>query len=188
MNAGITLKSAMTACLLGAAMQMAGGLSPVGPLAPGTAHAADAGAFLERLAGEYRGRGTAKLNGRDDAEKVSCKISNRYDASSKALIVKGNCASTQGKSSVSGKMTHQGDSVRGSLFASGESAVTKSEGSVKNGKLTVTTNFVNKTTQRLTRTIQIIQQSGSGFKAQFYVYDNSKKKFEPSGQLSFSGS
>ena len=152
------------------------------------AYADDAGAFLKRLAGEYRGRGNAKINGRDKAENVSCKISNSYDAGAKALTVTGNCASTQAKSSVSGKMTHSGDSVSGSLFTSGEASVTKSSGSVKGGKLTVRTNFVDNTTHQLTQTIQVIRHTGNGFEAEFFVYDNGQKKYEPSGRIRFSGS
>ena len=169
----------------GVAAMLLGGM--VGATAP-AAQAADAGQFLKKLAGDYRGHGTAKLMGRDQAEKVSCKISNRYDAGSKALVVQGNCASTQAKSSVSGKMVHSGDKVSGSLFSTGESTMTKSTGSVTGGKLTVTTNFVDNTTHQLTRTLQVIRASGGGFVADFFVYDNGSGKFESTGKISFSGS
>ncbi|MCB1461552.1 MAG: hypothetical protein KDJ90_03760 [Nitratireductor sp.] len=168
-------------CVVGAMLAIGmGGTMP--------ANAADAGAFLKQLAGNYRGRGSAKLDGRDNTEKVSCQVTNTYDAGSRALTVRGNCASTQAKSSVSGKMVHNGDNVSGSLFASGEVTVTKSSGSVKGGKLTVSTNFSDKTSGKLTRTLQVIRRSGSGFEAEFFTYNYSNKKFERTGSIRFSRS
>ncbi|MEC9342205.1 MAG: hypothetical protein VYD64_00010, partial [Pseudomonadota bacterium] len=156
------MKTRRTAHLILAGTMLATGLNAAMPAAQA---AEAAGQFLKRLEGEYRGRGSAMLPGRDDAEKVTCQLTNHYDADGKTLVVKGKCASAQAKSSVSGKMMHDGDSVSGSLISSAEATVTKSSGSVSGGKLTVTTNFVDNTTGRLTRTLQVIRHAGSGFEA-----------------------
>ncbi|MCG6856471.1 MAG: hypothetical protein LJE67_00220 [Salaquimonas sp.] len=164
---------------------LAGG---IGTAAHSALAADSAGQFLEKLAGEFRGRGTASLPGRDTPEKVSCKISNSYDAATKALVVKGNCASTQAKTTVSGKMVYDGDKVSGSLFTSGESIVTKSSGSVKGEKLTVSTNFSDKVSGKLTRTLQVIRSTSRGFDADFFIYNSSNGKFERAGSIKFTGS
>jgi hypothetical protein len=149
------------------------------------ARADAAGDFLKGLEGTYRGRGSAIIPGREKSERITCQVTNSYQTG--ALVVKGECASTQGKTSVSGKLSHSGEGVSGSFIDAFKGAsVTKSSGTVKGGRLTVSTNFVENGTGQLARTQQIIRKSGSGFKADFFVYDNAAKAYQPSGSISFS--
>lgn len=157
---------------------------------PAQAAAADAaGDFLRAMAGNFRGKGSAKLFGRTDPESIACKLVATFDPGEKALRISGDCASTQGKSAVKGKLSYSGNSVTGSLIGEVDGAtITKSVGTVKGGLLVVTTNFVDNATGNLTRTRQVIQLSDSGFIAQFFTYNNANARFEPAGDLAFSQS
>ena len=118
-----------------------------------------------------------------------CQVENRFDAAAKALVVSGNCASTQAKSTVSGRLSYSGSSVTGALIDSFEGAtVTKSVGTVSDGQLVVTTNFVDNATGNLTRTRQVIRLRDEGFEAQFFIYSNARAAFEPNGSMDFSRS
>lgn len=152
----------------------------------GPAHAADGASFLKELEGSWRGRGSAWLPGRKAPERVTCQVTNRYDGGS--LVVDGECASTQGKTKVSGKLTSSGNSVSGALLNAFEGAtITKSTGSIEGERLVVSSNFVNDATNQLTRTRQVVKLGSGGFTAEFFTYDNGTGKFEPAGDISFSG-
>lgn len=160
-----------------------------GMVLPAAAAAEAAGNFLKAMEGSYRGKGTARLFGRESEENLVCQVDNRFDAGAKALIVSGNCASTQAKSAVSGKLSYSGSNVSGALIGSFEGAtITKSVGTVSGGQLVVTTNLVDNTTGNLTRTRQVIELSQRGFVARFFTYDNAKARFELSGSMAFSRS
>ncbi len=152
---------------------------------PGVARADTAGEFLKGLEGSWRGRGSAVIPGREKSERISCQVTNSYEG--KALVVSGECASTQGKTSVSGRLNHSGDAVTGSFINAFKGAsMTKSSGSVSGGRLTVSSNFVENATGQLARTQQVIRKAGSGFKADFFVFDNASGAFEPAGSITFS--
>ena len=148
--------------------------------------AESAGEFLKSLEGHYRGRGSAEITPGRPAERVACQVSNRYDAKASALVVEGNCASTQGKSKVDGRITHQGNDVSGMLISSLDASVTKSTGYMKDDRLRVFTSFVENVTKKLTRTLQVISHADNGYEADFYVFDNKSGKYEKSGHMSFS--
>lgn len=165
---------------------MAAGLFAADMAVRSTPAMADAGSFLRSIAGDWRGRGTAKIPGRETEERISCKVQNQYDDSGSALVVRGNCATTQSKSSVSGKLEHSGNRVSGSLIGAFAGAtITKSDGEVAGGQLVVSTNFVDNATGTLTRSRQVIRKTGGGFKADFYLYDNKLGKFAKAGSLDF---
>ncbi|MFZ1816120.1 MAG: hypothetical protein WBO55_16485 [Rhizobiaceae bacterium] len=150
------------------------------------AFADEASNFLSSLAGEFKGRGKATLLSREKAEPVSCKVNNKYDGNSSALMVSGNCASTQGKSSVSGKLTHDGASVSGQFIGNVEgSTVTGSRGTISDGQLVISSNMVDNATGNLSRTRQVIRLKGAGFSSQFYTYDNASGKYELNGEMTF---
>lgn len=155
-------------------------------LAAPAAHADVAGDFLSGLEGKFRGRGMAKILNRDKAEPVSCKVSNSYDAAKSSLQVVGDCASSQGKSKVSGNISHSGDAVSGAFIGNIEgSTVTGSRGSVSAGRLVINSNLVDNATGNLTRTRQVIRKEGAGFVAEFYSYDNKSAKYELNGTMNF---
>ena len=107
-----------------------------------------AGDFLKGLEGSWRGRGSAILPGRENAERITCQVTNSYKG--KALVVNGECASTQGKTSVSGRLNHAGETVTGSFINALQGAsMTKSSGALSGGNLTVSSNFVENATGHL---------------------------------------
>jgi hypothetical protein len=149
---------------------------------------ADAGAFLRSIEGSFRGSGTAAIPGRDEVENVSCRVSNAYDQQASALVVSGNCATTQAKSAVKGQLTHNGDSVSGSLISTaGGTSQTSSSGEVNGNTLVVSTNFIDNRTGKLTRSRQVVSKTGGGFRAEFYTYDNRAGKFMKAGSIRFTG-
>jgi hypothetical protein len=154
-----------------------------GPVAP--AFADPASDFLKGLEGSWRGRGSALLPGREKPERITCQVTNEYEGDS--LVVSGECASTQGKSSVSGRLSHAGEKVSGSFINALQGAtMTKSSGALSRGNLVVSSSFVENATGNLTRTRQVIRKGGSGFKADFFTYDQASGSYEPSGSITFS--
>jgi hypothetical protein len=148
---------------------------------------ADAGAFLQSIEGSWRGRGTAMIPGRRNAERVICQLENAFLATDSALEINGNCATTQSKSSVSGRITFSGDSVSGSIIGNMDGAtITKSEGSFSDDELVVSTNFLNNATGDLTRSRQVLRKTEPGFEAEFYTFDNRQGKFLKTGSIRFS--
>lgn len=156
----------------------------------GAAMAADAGSrFLASLAGEWNGRGSAKLPGREKAERVSCRIATKWDEAARTLEITGACATTQGKSPVSGRLTLDGAAVSGSFLGNFDGATpTRSSGTVSGNDLVVQTAFVNDATGQLMQTRQVIRRGGAGFSSEFYLFDSGSGRFEKSGSMSFSGS
>lgn len=141
--------------------------------------------FLKGLDGSWRGRGSALIPGRDEPERITCQIAGTFAGD--ALSVTGECASTQGKTRVSGRLVSDRNKVSGSLInALAGAEMTRSSGSVEGGRLVVASDFVQAATGRLTRTQQIVRRSGGGFTAQFYTYDNASGRYEPAGDIQFS--
>lgn len=165
---------------------VAAGLAIMALAGPSPA-AADAGSFLLSIEGAWKGRGTARIPGRENEERISCKVDNRYEEKSAALEITGNCATTQSKSSVSGRLSHSGDEVTGSLMGTFEGAtITRSSGKLSGNRLVVSTNFLDNATGNLTRSRQVIRKTGSGFEAEFYTYSNKQRKFVKAGSIAFS--
>ncbi len=163
-------------------------LSIAASLAPTGSAVADAGSFLRSIAGDWRGRGEASIPGRESAEKISCRVSNTYDEARSELVVTGQCATTQAKNAVNGRIQHNGNSVSGAFLSAFDGAtVTKSNGSLQGQTLVVSTNFVDNATGNLTRSRQVIRKEGSGFSAEFYLFSNKNGAFERAGSISFSG-
>lgn len=141
--------------------------------------------FLKGLDGSWRGRGSALIPGRDEPERITCQIAGTF--ADDALSVTGECASTQGKTRVSGRLVSDGSKVSGSLInALAGAELTRSSGSVEGGRLVVASDFVQSATGKLTRTQQIVRRSGGGFTAQFFTYDNASGRYEPAGDIKFS--
>jgi hypothetical protein len=141
--------------------------------------------FLKGLEGSWRGRGSAILPGREKAERVTCQLTNAFQGD--ALVVNGQCASTQGKANVSGRLSHAGEKVSGSFINALPGAkMTKSTGALSGGNLVVSSSFIENATGDLTRTRQVIRKGGSGFKAEFFTFDNASGAYEPTGSITFS--
>jgi hypothetical protein len=148
---------------------------------------ADAGSFLKSLSGSWRGGGVARFPGRESEERISCRITNAYDAAASELSVRGDCATTQMKSAVQGKLNHSGNEVTGALIGSFEgSRMTKSTGTVSGNRLVVSANFIDNATGNLTRSRQIVRLTGKGFEADFYLFDNAKNQYVKFGSMRFS--
>ena len=154
---------------------------------PASAAADAADDFLKSIEGKWRGRGTAIIPGRSGAERIVCQVTNSYSAETRQLRVNGECASTQGKTIVSGKLTHAGSSISGSLINAFKGAtVTKSSGSMIGENMEVSSSFVDNSTGNLTRTRQVFRKSPAGFTAEFFTFDNVSGAFKPAGTIAFS--
>jgi hypothetical protein len=152
---------------------------------PQTAGASDA--FLKGLEGSWRGRGAATLPGRQAEERISCRLTITWQAAASSLKVVGECASTQAKVPVNGRLTLNGKNVSGSLINAFEGAtVTKSVGTTSETGLEVSSNYVDNATGTLTRTRQVVRKNGDGFSAEFFTFDTKSGTFKPAGSLAFS--
>jgi hypothetical protein len=168
-------------------MLFAVALATGAPLTMRDAHAQEtASGFLERMQGEYRGRGSALIPGRSKPERILCAVTNSFEAASGSLVVEGECASAQGKTKVRGEMTADGARVSGMLLGSVEGArVTRSGGSLVDGALVVQTSFMENATGNLTETRQVMRIAEGGFDAEFYTLNRRTKEYERSGAVQF---
>jgi hypothetical protein len=129
------------------------------------------------------------LPGREKPERVTCSIENRWDGKAAALTVSGQCASSQGKSPVTGRLELKGSEISGSFLGDFDGATpTKSGGVASSSELVVVTSFVDNRTGALSQTRQVIRPSAKGFSAVFYLFDNRTRTFEKSGEMEFTGS
>jgi hypothetical protein len=147
---------------------------------------ADAGSFLKSLAGEWRGSGLYRFEGRQTDERISCRVTNTYNAAAQRLELNGKCATAQIKNSIQGYLTEDGGNVSGALMGTLDgSRMTKSTGSVKGNQLVVLAYFVDNATGTLYRSQQVIRRTGKGFEVDFYWYDNKLGKFAKTGNIKF---
>lgn len=154
-----------------------------------TAYAADTPAgFLEKLNGEFRGRGEALIEISNSQERVSCKLDNNLNKEANILDITGVCATTQGKAQVDGKLQVKDGKVVGSFISPfKDSEITQSSSNYDGKKLVLSTSFVNKSTGNLSRMRQIVESnSKGGFNSTFQKYDNASKAYKNTGFVSFS--
>ena len=147
--------------------------------------------FLESMVGEYRGRGEVLVGPARSQERVSCKLSNNFDAAALALAINGKCATTQGRVDVDGtlKMNDDKNIVGSFLSTSKDSEITQSSGSFSNGSLTLSMSMISKRTGDLSKTRQVVSRnSEGGFSSVFYKYDNASKSYLETGKVNFTPS
>lgn len=146
--------------------------------------------FLETLNGEFRGRGEAIIELSNNQERVSCKLNNAFDAEQKVLSIQGVCATTQGKASVEGKLTMVDGKVVGSFLSPFKnSEITQETSDYDDGKLILSTSFVNKDTGNLSRMRQIVVSGEEGgFNSTFQKFDNAAGDYKDTGYVEFSPS
>ncbi len=156
--------------------------------ATSTAFADAASEFLASLDGKFRGRGMATLEFSDEEQRVSCRIENKFDQSSSELKISGECASTQGKTTVRGKLSVKDGEITGSFISPfPNSELTTSNGVLKDGSLVVSATFVDNDTGNLRRFRQIVStEKENGFSSSFQSYDNASKLFKEAGSMEFS--
>ncbi|MCF6321230.1 MAG: hypothetical protein L3J32_05605 [Rhizobiaceae bacterium] len=153
--------------------------------APGSVYAG-ADAVFSRLDGSFRGSGFAITNADGKKSRVTCQLTNSYDAAARQLKMKGRCASTQGASNVNGTLSHAGSKISGNyLTLRPNFSMTRSSGKAGGKSLTLNTTFVDKTVSKTYKIRQIIQITSAGFQADFYSYDNKTKKYEAAGVIGF---
>lgn len=146
--------------------------------------------FLQGLNGEFRGRGEAVIEISNTQERVSCKLDNNFNAEQKTLSIVGVCATTQGKAQVDGKLSLVNGKVVGSFLSPFKnSEITQETSSYNDGKLTISTSFVNKDTGNLSRMRQIVvSNSSGGFNSTFQKFDNAADGYKDTGYVEFSPS
>ena len=148
------------------------------------ARAETASEFLKSLEGDFSGRGSAVVVGKDTT-KISCKLSNRFAESSNSLNVAGECASTKGKGKVSGTVTASNDQLKGNFVSTRQNVkVTKSDGQYANGKMVLSTMMMDEKVGRLIRVRQSVERTDGGIKATFFTYDNATQEYKPAGSIS----
>lgn len=146
--------------------------------------------FLQALNGEFRGRGEAIIELSNRQERVSCKLDNAFNAEQQVLSIEGVCATTQGKAEVEGKLAMVDGKVIGSFLSPFKnSEITQEASEYDDGKLIISTSFVNKDTGNLSRMRQIVvSDSEGGFSSTFQKFDNSLGDYQDTGYVEFSPS
>jgi len=146
--------------------------------------------FLEGLNGEYRGRGEAIIELSNRQERVSCKLDNAFNSEQQTLNIVGVCATTQGKAKVDGKLSMVDGKVVGSFLSPFKnSEITQETSNYDDGKLTISTSFVNKDTGNLSRMRQIvITNPEGGFNSTFQKFDNAAGDYKDTGFVEFAPS
>lgn len=144
--------------------------------------------FLERLDGSFRGRGEAVVELSNRQERISCKVDNRLNDQAIVLSISGVCATTQGKAKVDGKLELIDGKVVGSFISPFKnSEITQSSSDYKDGKLVLSTSFVNKDTGNLSRMRQIVESDQQGgFNSTFQKFDNATGNYKDTGYVEFS--
>jgi len=144
--------------------------------------------FLEALNGEFRGRGEAVLEITNQQERVSCKLDNIFSSEEQILNIAGVCATTQGKAEVEGKLSVVDGKVVGSFLSPFKnSEITQETSDYKDGKLVLSTSFVNKDTGNLSRMRQIVASNPEGgFNSTFQKFDNAAGDYKDTGYVEFS--
>lgn len=144
--------------------------------------------FLETLNGEFRGRGEAVLEITNQQERVSCKLDNNFSSEEQILSITGVCATTQGKAEVEGKLSVVDGEVVGSFLSPFKnSEITKETSYFADGKLVLSTSFVNKDTGNLNRMRQIVVSNPEGgFNSTFQKFDNAAGDYKDTGYVEFS--
>lgn len=146
--------------------------------------------FLQGLNGEFRGRGEAVIEISNSQERVSCKLDNAFNAEQKTLSIAGVCATTQGKAQVDGKLALKDGKVVGSFLSPFKnSEITQEASDYNDGKLIISTSFVNKNTGNLSRMRQIVVSNPQGgFNSTFQKFDNATGGYQDTGFVEFSPS
>ncbi len=160
-------------------------------LSSSTSFAADSPEkFLEGLNGEFRGRGEAVIEISKSQERVSCKLDNAFNSEEKILSIVGVCATTQGKAKVDGKLSMVNGKVVGSFLSPFKnSEITQETSDYNDGKLIISTSFVNKDTGNLSRMRQIVVSNPEGgFNSTFQKFDNAAGGYKDTGFVEFSPS
>lgn len=144
--------------------------------------------FLEALNGEFRGRGEAIVELGNRQERVSCKLENAFDVEQKVLSISGVCATTQGKAEVDGKLSMIDGEVVGTFLSPfANSEITQETSKYDEGKLILSTSFVNKDTGNLSRMRQIVvSDPEGGFNSTFQKFDNALGDYKDTGYVEFS--
>lgn len=146
--------------------------------------------FLEGLNGQFRGRGEAVIELSNRQERVSCKLENAFNSQQQILKIAGVCATTQGKANVDGKLSMVNGKVVGSFLSPFKnSEITQEASDYNNGKLIISTSFVNKNTGNLSRMRQIVVSNPQGgFNSTFQKFDNATGGYKDTGYVEFSPS
>lgn len=146
--------------------------------------------FLEGLNGEFRGRGEAVIELSNRQERVSCKLDNAFNSEQQILNIAGVCATTQGKAKVDGKLSMVDGKVVGSFLSPFKnSEITQEASDYNDGKLIISTSFVNKSTGNLSRMRQIVVSNPTGgFNSTFQKFDNATGGYKDTGYVEFSPS
>lgn len=149
----------------------------------GPVNAETAAAFLKSLEGNYSGRGSAEIVGKQKT-KIACKIKSDFSQNNSKLTLSGQCASTKGKGEINGGITAKDNTIAGTFVSPKQGVkVTRSSGRFASGKLTLSASMFDEKAGKLIKVRQVISKLKNGISAKFFTYDNASKTYKQSGSL-----
>lgn len=176
-------KSRAAAALCAAAILAAGAILS----APATA--ADADKFFEKFEGKWKGGGSVKRSLDAKPIKIRCALDLKLNEASKKLENKGRCATTSGKSKVSGAISYSasGNGLSGAFLRNyANTRVLKSSGSFDKKAMTLNATHQDTNTDKVSRSRTIISlPNGNSFETAIYEYDRKRQAFVRIGELIF---
>lgn len=130
---------------------------------PAPARADDGTAFLERIAGEWRGRGTAKRTADAKTEAVACQLTTTLGAGSAKISNAGNCTTGQGKVKISGQLAYNAATgvFSGSWFDTAGGSADRASGRLSGSTLRMTARRYDEHTNQMSAAEIEISASGA---------------------------
>ncbi|MCC2113509.1 MAG: DUF1579 family protein [Hyphomicrobiales bacterium] len=130
---------------------------------PTPARADDGTAFLERIAGEWRGRGTAKRSADAKTEAVACQLTTTLGAGSTKISNAGNCTTGQGKVKISGQLAYNAATgvFSGSWFDTAGSSADRASGRLSGSTLRLNARRYDEHTNQMSSAEIVISASGA---------------------------
>lgn len=130
---------------------------------PLPAHADDGTAFLERIAGKWRGRGTAKRSADAKTEAVACQLTTTLGAGSAKISNAGDCTTGQGKVKISGQLSYNAATATfsGSWFDTAGGSADRASGRLSGTTLTMTARRYDERTNAMTAAEIVISAAGA---------------------------
>lgn len=143
--------------------------------------------FLQALEGIYRGKGEAVMPVSQKTESLRCSLTNSFNLETKTLEIDGRCATVQGKSNVKGSLVVKDTEIVGSFISPFDDVtITQSTNEYTNGKLVVSTSFVDNKSGKLSKLRQVIKRKDDDvFEAVFLKFDNASSSYLENGSVVF---
>lgn len=152
-----------------------------------TAEADSGRAFLEALAGDWRGTGDAKINPMAATTRITCKLTAVFDPAQSILSNSGRCGTTQGSQEVEGSLAAVGDTLKGEFIAGVETdKFRKQTLRLVDDRLVVEAEMDNEQGGKVHRLRTVLTKPTDGaFVVQNQFYDWDKATWIVGGEINF---